>query len=81
MAQCGFILPASFTGATVSFSVSADDVTYAALYDSTNTLISITVTQGRAYALPIGVFPFVYVKIVSASNEAAARTIIVSSKY
>ncbi len=81
MAQCGILLPAAFTGATIGFSVSADGETYATLYDSSNTAVAITVTQGRAYALPINVFPFAFVKLVSASSEGAARTIIVSGKY
>ena len=80
-AQAGFILPAAFTGATVSFKVSADGDTYGALYDAANALISITVTQARAYAFPIAVFPFRFVTILSASNETAARSIIIASKY
>lgn len=80
-AQGGFVLPAAFTGATVGFSVSADGVTYGTLYDSANAAVSVTVTQARAYAFPIAVFPFGYVKIVSASAEGADRSISVSLKY
>ena len=80
-AQGGFILPAAFTGATVSFKVSVDDSTYAAFYDSANSLVSITVTQAQAYAFPIGLFAFPYVKIRSASAEGAARSISIARKY
>lgn len=80
-AQGGFVLPAAFTGASVSFQVSIDGVTYVAFYDSANALSSITVTQGRGYAFPIGLFAFGFVKIVSASAEGAARTIQLGLKY
>ena len=80
-AQAGFVLPAAFTGASVSFKVSADGTTYGALYDSANALVSITVTQARAYDFPIAVFPFRFVTTLSASNEAAARSIQIASKY
>lgn len=75
-----FVLPAAFTGASVSFSVSQDNSTYAALYASGNTLQSVTVTQGRAYAIPADALNFRYVKIVSASSEAGARTIVWSGR-
>lgn len=80
-AQGGFVLPAAFTGATVSFKVSADGTTYVAFYDSANALVSITVTQGQGYAFPIGLFAFPYVKIRSASAEGAARSISIARKY
>lgn len=76
----GFIIPAAFTGASVSFKVSQDGTTWTALYNSSNTLISITVGTDRAYPLPTEAFGFEYVQIVSASNEAAARSILVSRK-
>lgn len=80
-AQGGFVLPAAFTGASVSFKVSVDDSTYVAFYDSANSLVSVTVTQGQAYAFPIGLFAFPYVKIRSASAEGGARSIGVARKY
>jgi len=80
-AQGGFVLPAAFTGTAVSFQVSADGVTYVALYDATNTLVSIAVTQGRGYAFPIALFAFGFVKIVSNGAEGGARTIQLGLKY
>lgn len=80
-AQGGFMLPATFTGASMSFKVSNDNVTYAPLHDSSDALISITVTQGRAYAFPIGSFGFAYLKLRSASAEGGARSIDVGLKY
>ena len=83
-AQGGFLLPATFQGTAVSFKVSLDGgTTFIALYDSANSLVSITVTQNRAYAFPIALFAFGLVKIVSnnGGGEAAARTIRVALKY
>lgn len=75
----GFVMPATFTGASVTFQVSVDDSTYQALYDSSNNQISITVSASRSYAFKQDVRsclqPWPYVKIVSASGEGAARTI------
>lgn len=84
-AQGGFILPAAFTGASISFLVATEDdpnvATFAPLYDSSNALVSLTVIQGRAYAFPISLFPFAWVKLVSGSAEGGARSIKVITKY
>lgn len=75
-----FIIPAAFTGASVSFKVSSDGTTYFPVRDSTNTLISQTVTVGNAYQFPDEIGGARYVKIVSASAEGAARTILIMAK-
>ena len=75
-----FVIPATFTGATVSFLVSADGVTFYPLRNATNTIISYTVTGGNAYPFPDEVGGALSLKIRSASAEAAARTIVVSIK-
>ena len=80
-AQAGYLIPSAFSGATVTFQVSAENTTYQVLHDSTNTVITQTVTASKAYALPISCFAFGYVKLISASAEGADRTIIVSLKY
>lgn len=80
-AQMGFQIPSAFTGASVSFQVSADNSTFVALHDTSNAAVSQTVTASKAYTLPISIFPWGYMKIISASNEAAARSIIVALKY
>lgn len=75
----GFVMPSTFTGASVTFQVSTDDNTYQALYDSSNSQVSITVVASRSYAFKQDVRscvqPWRYIKIVSASNEGGARTI------
>ena len=80
-AAFGLQLPAAFTGASISFTVSADGgTTYQALYDRTNTVVSVTVVQGRSYDLPDELAAWDHFKIVSASSEGAARTLWVVGK-
>lgn len=74
------VIPGTFTGASVSFKVSQDGVTFNALYNDSNTLISITVGTDRAYRFPVEALGASYLQIVSASNEGAARTILVTLK-
>src|SRR6185295_9704774 len=77
-----FQIPASFTGASVSFVVSATETgTYTALHDATNTVVSQTVTSSKSYPLPASLFGAGFFKFVSASNETGAKTITVSLKY
>ncbi len=82
MALVGLILPAAFTGTSLTFTV-CDTLagTYMPLYDSSNSLVSMTVAQGRAYAVDPSNFQGInFMKIVSGSTEGAARTIICSTK-
>lgn len=80
-AAFGLQMPAAFTGASVTFTVSADDgATYQALYDTTNTLVSLTVAASRSYDLPSALTAWDHFKIVSASAEGAARSLIVIGK-
>ncbi len=79
----GLSMPAAFTGATISFEVSSSLAgTYVPLYKiADNTLVSLTVTAGRAYSVDPALFNgFAFMKIVSASSEAAARTITLTLK-
>lgn len=80
-AQAGFILPAAFTGTAITFEVSADNVTFAPLEGSDGNPVSLTVSQGNAYAFPISTFPFAFAKIVSGSAEGADRSITICRKY
>lgn len=80
-AQDGYIIPAAFTGTAVSFEVSADGITFAPFHDTTNTLVSQSVTVSTAYAFPLNLFPFAWVKIVSNASEGADRTIQIAHKY
>lgn len=79
----GVIVPATWTAADIAFQVTdTAGGTYQAVYDSTNTLLEITVTAGRTYALnPTITVGFPYVKIWSQSggsgvNQAADRNVI-----
>lgn len=73
---CQVIVPAAFTGASISFSSSPNDSTYQALYNASNTLLSLTVTQGRSYNIsPQDFAGCRYLKLVSASAEGADRVI------
>lgn len=82
MALVGLILPATFTGTTLTFEVCSTLAgTYTPLYDSANALVSMTVAQGRAYAVAPANFQGIqFLKIVSGSTEGSARTIICSTK-
>lgn len=80
LSQIGLVMPSAFTGTTISFNVSADGATYQALYDATNTLVSVTVAASRSYALPSTLLAWPYFKIVSGSAEAAARTLTITGK-
>ena len=75
-----YFIPAAFTGATVTFQISPDGVTWTTLYDATNTLIQPGVAASRAYPLPSEAAGANYIRIVSASAELAARTIEVTKK-
>lgn len=78
--HAGVVIPAAFTGASISFEVSADGATYQALYDTSDALVSQNVTQGRSYDLPNALDGWPFFKIVSASAEGAARSIVVVGK-
>lgn len=75
-----FTIPSAFTGATVTFQCSVDGSTYTTLNDSSNATISYTVTASRTYPLPDELSGAHYFRIVSASAEGAARTILLSLK-
>jgi len=81
----GFRMPAAFTGTTITFTGSEEFAgTYAAIYDSDGNAISATVAASRFIGLSgseadaVAAAPFI--KLVSGSAEAAARSIIVVMK-
>lgn len=77
-ALCGVILPATFTGTTLTFEVCAtEDGTFRALHDDDGA-ISRTVAQGLAYALPDELATFPWFKIVSGSTEGSERSLTVT---
>jgi hypothetical protein len=75
----GVEFPAAFTGATVSFTTcDTFDGTYLPLYDTANALVTVTKTGAAGIAsinprTVEGLLP--YVKVVSASTEAAERAV------
>jgi hypothetical protein len=79
-AQVGFVLPATFTGTGISFLVSVDGTTFVP-FNNDSGLVSLIVTQGKAYAFPINLFPFQWIKLKSGSTEGTARTIQWGGKY
>lgn len=76
-ATFGIVLPASFTGTSLTFQVSHDNSTFQALHNTAGNAVSQTVAQGKSYILPAELAPWRYFKVVSGSNEAAARTLVV----
>jgi len=78
--QSGIVIPAAFTGIAITFQVSADGGTYQALYDTTNTLVSVTVAAGRSYDLPGALDAWPFWKVVSGAAELAARALVVVGK-
>lgn len=80
-ALCAIQMPSAFTGASITFQGSVDGSTYQAIYNSSNTQYSITVSASRTYAInPTDFAGFRYIKIVSASSEAAARSIVLGCR-
>lgn len=78
---CGFLMPAAFTGTTITFSGSADDVTYGDLYNTSDTQFSVTVAASRYFCVNPGDFLGVrYLKFVSGSAEGGERTINVMTR-
>lgn len=77
----GIILPAAWTAASVTFQVSADNVTYQNLYDSSGTEVAVPVAASRAVNLdPAAFLGWRYLKLRSgtsgvAVNQAASRDI------
>ncbi len=73
----GVIMPATFTGVALTFSVSdASGGTYNVLYGTDGNAYSYTVAAARHIALDPAVFAGVrYLKVISGSTELGARTV------
>lgn len=73
----GVLLPATFTGTSITFLASVDGVTYVLLkVTAAGTTLSYVVTQNTFAAIDPKDFAGVnYVKIVSGSTEGSARTL------
>lgn len=76
----GLVMPSSFTGTAITFTVSYDGTNFQALYDIYNAQVSVTVAASRSYDLPTELFSWPFWKIVSNGTEAAARTLWIVTK-
>jgi hypothetical protein len=76
----GLVMPAAFTGATISFMVSTTLAgTYQVLRDVNDVVVSVPVTQGTSKTLNgdtmTALAPWQFIKIVSSGAEGGDRTI------
>lgn len=76
------VMPAAFTGTTLSFLGSADGVTYVPIryQAAASTSVALTVAVSGAYLLPAELSGYRYFKIVSGSAEGADRTIAIIAR-
>jgi len=65
----GFIRAVGNCGACNFYGATAVDGTYVPIYDSTNTIVALTMTNGRGYAFPDQCFGARFIKIVP-TNDA-----------
>jgi hypothetical protein len=73
----GFIRAIDDCGACNFYGATTVDGTYVPLYDSTNTIVARTMTNGRGYAFPDECFGCAFIKILPAND---GRTIQYSLK-
>lgn len=74
----GFVVPAAFTGTSITYQVSVDNSNFGALYDQFGAqVVTASVAVSRRYALPAELYGWPYFKIVSGSAEGGDRTIAV----
>jgi hypothetical protein len=76
MNAVGILMPSAFTGATIELEGSIDGTNFYDIYNTDGSALSITVGTDRLIALvPSDLACVRYLRIVSASSEAAERTI------
>lgn len=74
-------VPGAITGASYTLTVSNDGVTYSGLRVAAGTAVAaVNWAADNMLPLPDSLFSFKWAKIVSASNEAAARSLTVFLK-
>lgn len=78
---CGILMPAAFTGTTITFQVcNTSGGTFQPLYNSSGQ-VSYTVAASRYIAIdPKDFYGVAFLKLVSGSSEGATRTVICSMK-
>lgn len=74
------IIPAAFTGTTITFLVSQDGASFVSLYDRYNSQCSITVSTNRGYELPAELAGWGYFQVVSGSAEGLGRILTLSAE-
>lgn len=75
------LMPSTFTGTSISFQISPDNVTFYDCYNTSNTQLTCSVTQGRAYLfLPSDLVAIRYIKIVSNVTEGGTRVLTLISR-
>lgn len=75
------VIPAAFTGTAITFSMSPNNVTFQTMYNSSNSALTTTVTQGRTYAVtPTDLIGARYLKIISNASEGGDRLVTVISR-
>lgn len=75
------VMPAAFTGATVTFQSSADGVAYQALNIAAGTAYTLTVAASKNVSIDGTMFYGArYLKIVSASAEGATRSLVLVAR-
>jgi hypothetical protein len=74
-ASVGVTMPSAFTGSTLNAQVSPDGSTgWTPIYDSSNSLYTLTVSPSRAYGLFVGMVPpYRYVRLTTPSAQGGDR--------
>lgn len=76
----GFVIPAAFTGSSVTFKVSHTQSSQVDLYDQYGNLVTTPITVNRAFPFPQEAAGFASIVIRSSAAEGAARTIALHKK-
>lgn len=71
----GFIIPAAFTGTSVSYKASYTTTGHQPLYDQYGSQVTTPVAVNRAFPFPAEAAGFASLIIVSSASESGARTI------
>lgn len=70
----GITVPSTFDGTQINFQVSMDNSNFFPLYDSTNSIVQMTVTASRAYLLWGELYGWNYIKVNCVTAQATTST-------
>jgi hypothetical protein len=78
----GAVLPSTFDGTTLEFTVSADGSTYQTLYasDGATKVAMTSLAQGRSYDLPTALAAWPYFRLVADTQTTSATDIVIVKK-